>query len=178
MNLEDKKAIVAEVTDVAKKSVSAVAAEYRGLTVERLTQLRVKAEGNKPDDKVYVKVVRNTLARRALQDTDFSCMQDALVGPIILMFSLHDPGAVARLTRDFIKENEKFSVKAIVLGGKLLDPNDLKKMAELPTKEQAISQVMSVMVAPITKLVRTFVEPQAMLVRTLAAIRDQKQAAQ
>lgn len=172
LKMIDKKAIVAEVADVARKAQSAIAAEYRGLTVAQLTDLRVKAK-----DKVFVKVVRNTLAKLAVKDTEFSCMEETLIGPVILLFSLEDPGEVARLVRDFSKENEKFNVKAIVLGGKLLDPKKLRELAELPTKEQAIAQLMSVMIAPITKLVRTFVEPQAMLVRTVAAIRDQKQAA-
>jgi large subunit ribosomal protein L10 len=172
LKLEDKKAIVAEVAKVANKSVSAIAADYRGLTVAELTELRVKSRQND----IYTRVVRNTLARRALQETEFSCMSDSLVGPVILMFSLKDPGSVARLVRDFVKDHEKFSVKALALGGKLLAAKDLKVMADLPTREQAIATLMSVMMAPVTKLVRTLAEPQAMLVRTLAAVRDQKQA--
>ena len=173
LKLEDKKAIVAEVSDVASKSESAIAADYRGLTVAQLTALRVKSREND----VYTKVVRNTLAKRALQDTNFACLDEALVGPIILMFSLKDPGAAARLVQDFIKSNEKFTVKALALGGKLLDPKELKALASLPTKDQAIAMLMSVMTAPITKLARTLAEPEAMMVRTLAAIRDKKQAA-
>lgn len=172
LKLEDKKAIVAEVSDVASKSMSAIAADYRGLTVAQLTELRVKAR----EQQVYTKVVRNTLAKRAIQDTDFACLDEALAGPVILMFSLKDPGAVARLAQDFSKNNEKFIVKALVLGGKLLDPKELKSVASLPTKDQAIAMLMSVMNAPITKLTRTLAEPQAMLVRTVAAIRDKKQA--
>lgn len=173
LRLEDKKAIVAEVTDVAKRSVSAIAADYRGLAVSELTELRVKARQND----IYMRVVRNTLARRALEGTDFICLQDALVGPLVLMFSLKDPGAVARLARDFTKDHDKFEVKAIVLSGQLLSAKDLKAVAELPTREQAIATLMSVMLAPITKLARTLTEPQAMLARALAAVRDQKQAA-
>ena len=172
LKLEDKKAIVSEVSDVASKSLSAIAADYRGLTVAQLTDLRVKARQND----VYTRVVRNTLARRALQETEFACLEESLVGPIILMFSLKDPGAVARLVQDFIKTDDKFTVKALALGGKLLNPNELKAMASLPTKDQAIAMLMSVMMAPITKLVRTLAEPQAMLVRTVAAIKDKKQA--
>lgn len=173
LNLEDKKAIVAEVSDVAKKSASAIAADYRGLTVAEMTELRVKARNNA----IYMRVVRNTLARRALDDTQFKCLTDTLAGPIVLMFSLNDPGAVARLVRDFSKEHEKFAVKALALAGQLLSPKDLKAVAELPTREQAIATLMSLMQAPITKFVRTLAEPHAMLVRTVGAIRDQKQAA-
>lgn len=172
LKLDDKKAIVAEVADVANQAFSAVAAEYRGLTVAQLTSLRVKARENA----VYAKVVRNTLARRAIQDTEFACLDESLTGPLILLFSLKDPGAAARLARDFSKDHEKFTVKALALGGKLLDPKELKAMASLPTKDQAIATLMSVMTAPITQLVRTLAEPHAMLVRTVAAVRDQKQA--
>jgi large subunit ribosomal protein L10 len=172
LKLEDKKAIVAEVTEIANKSVSAIAAEYRGLTVAELTELRVKARQND----IYMRVVRNTLARRALENTQFSCVQDSLVGPVVLMFSLKDPGAVARLVRDFSKDRESFAVKALALAGQLLAPTDLKAVADLPTKDQAIATLMSLLLAPVTKLVRTLAEPQAQLVRTLAAIRDQKQA--
>lgn len=173
LKLEDKKAIVAEVAEVANTAVSAIAAEYRGLTVSALSELRIKARQND----IYVQVVRNTLARRAVEKTEFACMQESLTGPLMLMFSRKDPGAVARLVRDFSKTNEKFTVKILALGGRLLDPKDLKMMADLPTKEQAIAMLMSVMQAPVTKLVRTLAEPSAMLVRSIAAVRDQKQTA-
>lgn len=173
LKLEDKKAIVAEVAEVASTAASAVAAEYRGLTVSELTDLRVKAR----QTDVYTRIVRNTLARRAVQETEFACLQESLTGPLILMFSRKDPGAVARLARDFSKANEKFTVKALALGGRLLDPKELKAVADLPTKEQAIAMLMSVLKAPVTKLVRTLAEPTTMLVRGVAAVRDQKQAA-
>lgn len=173
LNLEAKKAIVAEVSEVASKSLSALAAYYRGLTVTQLNTLRAGARKNN----IYMRVVPNTLASRALEDTEFACLQEALVGPIVLMFSLEDPGAAARLVRDFVKAHEKFEVKALALGGKLLPAKQLEAVAQLPTRDQAISMLMSVMQAPITKLVRTLAEPYAMLVRTVAAVRDQKQAA-
>lgn len=173
LNLDDKKAIVAEVADVAAKSLSALAAYYRGLTVSQLNTLRANARKNS----VYMRVVPNNLASRALENTEFACLDEALVGPIVLMFSLEDPGAAARLVRDFIKAHEKFEVRALALGGKLLAPKQLDAVAQLPTKDQAISMLMSVMQAPVTKLVRTMAEPYAMLVRTVAAVRDQKQAA-
>jgi large subunit ribosomal protein L10 len=124
-----------------------------------------------------MRVVPNTLARRALEETKFACLKEALVGPIVLMFSLEDPGAAARLVRDFIKTNEKFEVQALALGGKLLPAKQLEAVAQLPTREQAISMLMSVIQAPVTKLARTLAEPYAMLVRTMAAVRDKKQAA-
>lgn len=172
LRLEDKKAIVAEVTGVASTAVSAVAAEYRGLTVTQMTQLRSEARKSN----VYLRVVRNTLARRALEGTQFACMQEALVGPLVLAFSRNEPSAAARLIKDFVKENEKLVVKIISVDGKLLSAKDLDKLAKLPTKPEAIATLMSVMKAPITQFVRTMVEPHAKLVRTIAAIRDQKQA--
>lgn len=173
LNLEDKKAIVAEVSEVASRSLSALAAHYRGLTVTQMNTLRAGARQNN----VYMRVVPNTLAVRALEQTEFSCMQDILNGPVVLMFSLEDPAAAARLVRDFVKGNDKFEVKGLVLGGKLLPAEQLEAIAKLPTRDQAISMLMSVMQAPVTKLVRTLAEPYAMLVRTVAAVRDQKQAA-
>ncbi|MBA2654038.1 MAG: 50S ribosomal protein L10 [Gammaproteobacteria bacterium] len=173
LRLEDKKVIVAEVAEVASRSLSALAAHYRGLTVTQLNTLRANARKNK----IYMRVVPNTLAIRALEDTEFGCLNEALVGPVVLMFSLEDPGSAARLVRDFVKTHEKFEVKALALGGKLLAAQQLEAVAQLPTRDQGISLLMSVMQAPVTKLVRTLVEPYAMLVRTVAAVRDQKQAA-
>lgn len=173
LRLEDKKAVVAEVAQVAGKSLSALAAYYRGLTVAELNGLRAGARKNN----VYMRVVPNNLASRALEDTDFACMQEVLVGPVVLLFSLEDPGAAARLVRDFVKANEKFEVRGLALGGKLLAGSQLETVAKLPTRDQGISMLMSVMQAPVTKLVRTLAEPYAMLVRTVAAVRDKKQAA-
>jgi len=173
LNLEQKKAVVSEVNGVAGNAVSAVAAEYRGLSVADMMALRVNAR----NQGVYLRVVRNTLARRALEGTEFECMRDALVGPLLLAFSQEDPGAAARLIGDFSRQNEKLVVKLVSVGGQLLEPSDIKRLADLPTKEQAIAMLMGVMKAPVEKLVRTLAEPHAKLVRTVAAIRDQKQAA-
>jgi large subunit ribosomal protein L10 len=170
LRLEGKKAIVAEVAKIASSALSAVAAEYRGLTVSQMTKLRANARSNG----VYMRVVRNTLARRAVADTDFACMQEAFVGPLLLAFSQEEPGSAARLVRDFAKEHDKLVVKALAVGGQLLAPSDLDKLATLPTRPEAISQLMSVMLAPITQLVQTMAAPHAKLVRTVAAIRDQK----
>lgn len=173
LRLNDKKAIVAEVATVAATALSAVAAEYRGLTVSEMTQLRIEAR----NAGVYLRVVRNTLARRAIADTEFACMQDALVGPLVLAFSREDPGSAARLIRDFAKDHEKLSVKILSVGGKLLAAKDIDVLAKLPTRPQALATLLAVMQAPITKFVRTLAEPHAKMVRTVAAIRDQKQAA-
>jgi large subunit ribosomal protein L10 len=170
LRLEDKKAIVAEVADVASKAVSAVAADYRGLTVAEMTQLRAKARENG----IYLRVVRNTLAKRAIENTDFACMREAITGSVFLAFSYEDPGAVARLLKEAMRDYEKLTVCALALGGKLLSSKDLDAIAQLPTRDQAIAILMSVMMAPITKLVRTMVEPYTMLVRTVVAIRDKK----
>ena len=173
LTLERKRAVVEEVAEVAKGALSAIAADYRGLSVAELTSLRVNAR----NAGVYLRVVRNTLARRALEDTDFACMRDGLTGPLILAFSREEPGSAARVMRDYAKENDKLVIKLVSFNGRLLDAADVSRLASLPTKEEAISQLMSVMIAPVAKLVRTLAEPQAKLVRTLAAIRDQKQAA-
>jgi large subunit ribosomal protein L10 len=173
LNLEQKKSIVAEVAAVAAKAHSAVAAEYRGLSVVAMTALR--SEGRK--NGVYVRVVKNTLARRAVEGTDFACMQDGLVGPLILAFSKEEPGAAARLMQDFAKANDKMVIKLVSFGGKMLAPGDIDRLSKMPTRDQAISMLMGVLQAPITKLVRTLAEPNAKMVRTFAALRDKKQAA-
>jgi large subunit ribosomal protein L10 len=173
LRLEGKKAIVAEVAEIAKNSVSLVAADYCGLTVGQLTELRKTARNSG----VYMRVVRNTLARRALEGTQFECMQPALVGPLVLAFSKEDPGAAARFLKDYAKKFEKLQVKALSVEGMLLPGSELNRLANLPTRDQAVSQLMSVMLAPITKLVRTLAEPHGKLVRTLAAVRDKKQQA-
>lgn len=172
LNLEEKKAVVAEVSEIAAKAHSAVAAEYSGLTVEAITGLRAKAR----ESSVYLRVVKNTLARRAVEGTAFECMKDALVGPLMLAFSKDDPGAAARVISDFAKTNDKLVVKLVSVGGKLLPPSEISRLASLPTKEQAISMLLSVMNAPIAKFVRTLNEVPGKLVRTVAAIREQKQA--
>lgn len=173
LRLEDKKALVAEVNAVASKAFSAVAAEYRGLTVEQMTTLRAKARSQG----VYVRVVKNTLARKAVQGTDFECMGDQLTGPLVLAFSQEDPGAAARVIKDFAKANDKLVVRLAAISGQVLAAHDLDRIANLPTKAQAISMLMGTMKAPIEKFVRTLVAPHTKLVRTIAAVRDQKQTA-
>jgi len=173
LNLEDKKALVAEVSAVASTALSVVAAEYRGLTVSQMTDLRLKARSAG----VYVRVVKNTLARKAVAGTSFECLGPVLKGPLVLAFSKDDPGAAARVVRAFAKDNDKLVARALSLGGQLLAGSELDKVASLPSREQALSQLMGVMKAPIQKLVATLAAAPSKLVRTLAAVRDQKQAA-
>ena len=173
LSFAEKQAVVAEVSDVAAKAYSAIAAEYRGLTVEELTALRVQAR----QAGVYLRVVKNTLARRALAGTEFVCMQEGLTGPLVLAFSREDPGSAARVISDFAKTHPKLVVKLVSIGGRLLPASEITTLAKMPTYEAALSLLMAVMKAPIQKLARTLQEVPGKLARTLAAIRDAKQAA-
>ncbi len=173
LKIQDKQAIVAEVAEVASSAYSAIAAEYRGMTVDEMTALRKQARENG----VYLRVVRNTLARRAIEGTDFECMQETLVAPLVLAFSQEDPGAAARLIRDYSKECDKLVVKSIGISGQLMDASELDTLAKMPTYDQAVASLMSVMQAPITKFVQTLNEVPSKFVRTVAAIRDSKEDA-
>jgi len=173
LTLEQKKAVVAEVAEVAQTAHSAVAAEYRGLTVSKMTELRSKARA----EGVYLKVAKNTLVKRAVEGTDFECMADELSGPLLFAFSMEDPGAAARLVKDFAKENDQLIAKLVAVGAQLHGASELERLAKLPTRDQAIAMLMGVMKAPIEKFVRTLAEPHGKLVRTVAAVRDSKQAA-
>lgn len=173
LTLEAKKAIVSEVAEVAANAPSAIAAEYSGINVSDMTELRQTAR----EAGVYLRVVRNTLARRALENTKFECMREGMVGPLLLAFSHEEPGSAAKIIRDFSRKNDKLVVKLIALDGRLLQPSDLEALASLPGRDEAISMLMGVMKAPISKFVRTLAEPHAKLVRTIAAVRDKKQAA-
>ena len=173
LNIEQKKAVVAEVADAANNALAAVAAEYRGLTVEEMTELRVKArEGG-----VFLRVAKNTLVRRAVEGTEFECIKDSLTGPLLLAFSMDDPGAAARLVKDYSKSHDHLVAKMVAVGGQAYDASELDRLASLPTYDQAIAILMGVMKAPIEKFVRTLAEPHTKLVRTLDAVRDAKQAA-
>jgi len=165
LRLEDKKLFVKEVNAVAEDSLSAVAAEYRGLTVAEMTELRRDARSSG----VYLRVVKNTLAKRAIEGTDFECMTDSLKGPLILAFAKEDPGAAARVIREFAKEHEALKAVSLSIGGELLQASDLSKLADLPTLDQARAILLGVMIAPMTKLARTLAEPPVMLARTLSA---------
>ena len=173
LNLTEKKAVVAEMADAANTALAAVAAEYRGLTVEEMTDLRAQAR----KDGVFLKVAKNTLVRRAVEGTDYECMQDSLTGPLLFAFSMEDPGAAARLVKDYSKGHDKLVAKLVAVGGELYGASELERLSSLPTYDQGIALLMSVMKAPIEKFVRTLAEPHAKLVRTVAAVRDEKQAA-
>ncbi|NQX89695.1 MAG: 50S ribosomal protein L10 [Halioglobus sp.] len=173
IGLEDKKAIVAEVNETATSALSLVIADSRGVTVDGMTALRATARENQ----VTLRVVRNTLAKRALEGTEYECVKDSLTGPSLFGFSMEDPGAAARLFKDFSKENEEFEVKVLAVGGQMLGADHIDVLAKLPTRDQALSLLMSVMKAPLTKLVQSMNEVPGKLVRTLAAVRDQKEAA-
>jgi len=173
LNLEGKKAVVAEVAEIASTAHSAIAAEYRGLTVTDMTALRDAAR----EQYVQIRVIRNTLARRAVEGTDFACMQDGMIGPLVYGFSMEDPGAVARVMSEFSKENDQFEVKMVSLGGDLLPAGEIDRLAKMPTKDQAIAILMGTMKAPVEKLVRTLVAPTSKMVLTVASVRDAKEAA-
>lgn len=162
LNLDSKKAVVEEVAEFAAKAHSAVAAEYRGLTVSEMTELRKTAR----ETGVYLRVVKNSLAKRAIAGTEFECMQEGLVGPLLLAFSMEDPGCAARLIHEFSKSHNKLVTKIVAIGGQAYDANELERLAKLPTRDQGISMLMSVMKAPVGKLART-----------LAALKDLKEAA-
>lgn len=173
IGLKEKQAIVAEVNKTASSALSAVMADYRGVSVDGMTALRKTARENG----VHVQVIRNTLAKRAFEGTEFECMNEAMLGPNIMAFSMEDPGAGARLFKDFAKENDAFEIKALSVGGKLLPPEQIDALAKLPTREQALAMLMAVMQAPITKLARTLNDVPGQVTRVMAAVRDQKQEA-
>ena len=173
LNIEQKKVLVAEVHEVARSAQSVVAAEYRGLTVTQLTDLRAKARVAG----VYVRVVKNTLARKAVEGTSSEPIGSQLKGPLILAFSKNDPGAAARLVKDFAKTNDKLVATLVSLGGAVLPAKAIEAVASLPTREQALSMLLGTMKAPIEKFVRTLAAPHTKLVRTVDAVRDQKQGA-
>jgi large subunit ribosomal protein L10 len=173
IGLDEKKAIVAEVNETAASALSLVVADARGVASNDMTALRATAR----ESQVDLRVVRNTLAKRAFEGTEYECVSDTLTGPSLFGFSLEDPGAAARLFKDFAKTNERFEVKALSISGKLMGADQLDVLVKMPTRDQALSMLMSVMKAPATKLVQTMNEVPGKLVRTLAAIRDQKEQA-
>ena len=173
LSLADKQVVVADVSSVAAQAISLVAADYRGLSVEQMTSLRVKARKNG----VYVRVVRNTLARKAFESTDYACVSDSLKGPLVLAFSKEDPGAAARLFRDFSKEHEGLKVQFMSMCGQLMEAKDLNTLAQMPTYDEAVAKLLSVMKAPVSKFVSTLAEPTVKFVRVLAAVKDSKDAA-
>ena len=172
LKLEQKQQIVAEVNEVAASALSAVVADYRGLTVAEMTEMRSKAR----ESGVYLRVVRNTLAKRAVEGTEYACLDETFVGPTLLAFSQEDPGSAARLVKDYAKEHDALEVKALSIGGELISADQIDRVATLPTLDEARAMLMAVMQAPVVKLARTLNEVPGKLVRTVAAIRDQKEA--
>lgn len=165
LNLEQKKTIVAELTDIANQSVSVVAADYRGLTVSAMSELRKSAR----EVRVHMRVYRNTLARRAFKETACACLEKVLTGPIVLLFSQEEPGAAAYLIEKFIKEHERLEVKGLALVGKLLPAEKLKVVARLPSRKEALSQLTAILLAPMTNFVHTLNEPIAQVARVMVA---------
>ena len=174
MRIDDKKIAVEELNEVANKAVSAIAADYHGTTVSELTKLRQEAR----DSSVHLKVIRNTLAKRALNDTKFSCFEDLLVGPTMLAFSLEDPTSAAKLVNNFTKVNKNFQVKGISLGDSLLELSKLSVLANMPSRDEALAQLAGILNAPMTKFVSILNQVPSKLVRTLQAVKDQKQQAE
>lgn len=165
LKLEDKKTFVKEISEVARKSISAIAAEYRGLSVAEMTTLRREAR----NVGVYLRVVKNTLARRALEGTEFECMKDTLEGPILLAFSKDDPGAAARVIKDFSKEHDALKAISLSTNGELLPATDLLRLADLPSLSQAQAMFLGVLIAPLTKVAYVLTEPAALIVRAMSA---------
>ena len=173
LNLEGKKAIVAEVRETAANALSLVIADARGVDVTAMNALRAKARA----ENVQLRVVRNTLAKRAFAETDYACVEDVLVGPSLFGFSMEDPGAAARLFKDFAKDNKEFEVKALSVSGQLLESGQIDMLAKLPTLHEALGMLAGVTLAPITKLVRTFNEVPTKVTRVVAAVKTQKEEA-
>ncbi len=173
LNLDDKKAIVAEVSETAGQALSLVIADARGVDVNDMNALRTKARA----ENVQLRVIRNTLAKRAFAETDYACVEDVLVGPSLFAFSMEDPGAAARLFKDFAKGNDSFDIKALSVSGQLLGKDQIDVLANLPTLKQALGMLANVTLAPVTKLVRTLNEVPTKVTRVVAAVKTQKEEA-
>ena len=162
LNLSQKKEVVAELAEVASKAHSLVAAEYAGIPVGQLTALRKKARENG----VYLRVVKNTLAARAVEGTEYECVKDALVGPLLYAFSTEEPGSAGRLIKEFAKTNDKLKAQVVSMGGKLMKGSELDMLASLPTRDQAIAMFL-----------RLLSEPATQVARVIKAIGEQKEGA-
>ena len=171
LSLNDKKTIVGEVSSIAQDSIAAVTAEYRGLTVSQMNKMRRTAR----ERGVYLRVVRNTLTRLAIKNTQFECLSDTLTGPLVVAFSKDSPSAPARMIKEFCKEFEALKVRALAVDGQLYDAKQLDAVATLPNKEEALATLLSAMQAPISKFVRTLAATPQKLVWTLVAVREQKE---
>jgi large subunit ribosomal protein L10 len=169
LSLEQKQATVSEVATTLQGAQSLIVAEYRGLNVERITQLRSKARNSG----VWLRVLKNTLARRAVKGTPFEKLAEKMVGPLMYGIS-QDPVAGAKVLSEFAKENEQFVIKAGAMPNAVMSAQDIKALAQLPSREELLAKLLGTMQAPMTKLVRTLNEVPGKFVRTLAAYRDQK----
>jgi large subunit ribosomal protein L10 len=165
LKIGEKKVVVKEIAEIASTAQSAVAAEYRGLTVQQLSSLRSNAR----ELGVYVKAVKNNLVKIAIKDTSLECMDSFLKGPLIFAFSKDELGAAAKLVNDFKKDNDLLKPVAMAVNGELIDVEKLSQIAALPNRDQAISMLMAVMKLPIEKFVRTLSAPNVKLVQTLSA---------
>lgn len=170
LNLEDKKAVVAEISDQLATAQAVVVAEYRGVTVTDMTALRKKAR----ESGVYLRVLKNTLARRAVAGTPFAVLADQMSGPLAYGISA-DPVAVAKVLNEFAKANEKFVIKAGAMPNKLMSNKDVATLATMPSREELLAKLMGTMQAPIAKFVQTLNEVPGKFVRTLAALRDERE---
>jgi large subunit ribosomal protein L10 len=166
MKRDQKATLVGEVRAVAEQARAAFAAEYRGIDAVTLTRMRQQAR----QQDLYVKVVKNTLARRAVDGTSFACLTETLNGPLLLAFAKGDPASAARFVRTFARENEKFLVRAVALDGRLFAPEDLARLADLPTREQALARLLGTLKAPVSRFVSTCAAPLAALARGLDAV--------
>lgn len=173
LKLEQKRNIVAELHQEASKALAAVLADYRGMTVSEMTELRAEARRRG----LYLRVIRNTLAQRAMAGTKFECLDGEFKGPTLLAFSRQEPGAAARLLKDSVQQYDALKIKALSVDGQLLDLSQIDRVANLPTREEALAQLLAIMLAPAAKLARTLNQVPGKLARTLAAVRDAKQAA-
>lgn len=172
LNLSEKQAVVAEVAEQVSKAQVVVVAEYRGLEVGNITALRKQAR----ESGVYLRVLKNTLARRAVEGTPFAALADKMVGPLIYGMST-DPVAAAKVLNSFAKDNDKLVIKAGAMANYLMDVNGVKALATMPSREELLSKLLGTMQAPITQFVRTLNEVPTKFVRGLAAVRDQKEQA-
>jgi len=172
LNLKQKEAVVSEVSGVVSDAQAAILAEYCGLTVAQMSTLRANAR----EAGVYLRVVKNTLAKRAVSGTEFECLQDHLVGPLAFAVSA-DPVAVAKVISEFAKDNEKLAIKVGAMSGNLMTVTEIEALAKLPSRVELLAKLLGTMQAPVQKFVQTLNEVPAQFVRGLAAVRDSKQAA-
>ena len=170
LNLEQKQAVVAEVSAELAKAQAVILAEYRSVPVKEMTELRRKARGSG----VYLRVLKNTLARRAVADTPFKGLTDKMVGPLAYGIS-SDPVAVAKVLQEFAKEHEKFLIKAGAMPNVMLSARDVAELARMPSRQELLAKLVATMQAPIAKFVRTLNEVPGKFARTLAAVRAQKE---